>query len=134
MRNPSKAVAEELIHSDLSVASTLPSGYYIDRAIADKESESIFGRTWQIAARREQLAKPGDFITTELAGEQILVSRGAHGELRGFYNVCRHRAGPPATGCGNRKVFRCGYHGWTYGFDGKLLNAPEMVGHREFSL
>jgi len=132
VRNSSKAVAEELIHSDLSVASTLPAGYYIDRAIANKESESIFGRTWQIVARREQLAKSGDFIATELAGEPVLVSRGANGELRGFYNVCRHRAGPPATGCGNRKVFRCGYHGWTYGLDGKLLNAPEMDGTENF--
>ena len=126
------APALELIDSDLSIASTLPANFYIDPAIARVESEKIFGRTWQIVARREQLAKPGDFITTGLAGEQILVSRGTNGELRGFYNVCRHRAGPPATGCGNRKVFRCGYHGWTYGLDGKLLNAPEMEGTEDF--
>jgi choline monooxygenase len=46
--------------------------------------------------------------------------------------VCRHRAGPPAEGCGSRKVFRCGYHGWTYGLDGRLLNAPEMEGTENF--
>jgi choline monooxygenase len=128
-----QAVTQELIDSDLSVASTLPANYYIDAAIAKTESERIFARTWQIVARRDHLAKAGDFITAELAGEQVLVSRGVNGELRGFYNVCRHRAGPPATGCGNRKVFRCGYHGWTYGLDGKLLNAPEMEGTQKFN-
>src|SRR5262249_22726562 len=87
---------------------------------------------WQIVARREQLLKPGDFITAEIAGEQVLVSRGADGQLRGFYNVCRHRAGPPATGFGNRKVFRCGYHGWTYGLDGKSRTAPDMDGTADF--
>jgi len=58
--------------------------------------------------------------------------RGAGGELRGFYNVCRHRAGPPAEGCGSRKVFRCGYHGWTYGLDGKLISATEIEGVQDF--
>ena len=48
--------------------------------------------------------------------------------MRGFYNVCRHRAGPPAEGCGSRKLFRCAYHGWTYGLDGCLANAPEFDG------
>jgi choline monooxygenase len=63
----------------------------------------------------------------------LLLVRDAHGELRGFYNVCRHRAGPPAEGCGSRKVFRCGYHGWTYGLDGSLISAPEFEGQTGFS-
>ena len=127
------AIAPSLIDGDVSTASTLPANYYIDPAVAKSEVEKIFGRTWQIVARREQLVKPGDFITAEVAGEQVLVSRALNGELRGFYNVCRHRAGPPATGCGNKKVFRCGYHGWTYDLEGKLLNAPEMDGTNHFN-
>jgi len=54
------------------------------------------------------------------------------GQLRGFYNVCRHRAGPPAEGCGSRKLFRCGYHGWTYDLDGTLISATEIEGVRGF--
>jgi choline monooxygenase len=54
------------------------------------------------------------------------------GRLRGFYNVCRHRAGPPAEGCGSRKLFRCGYHGWTYGLDGALISATEIDGVEGF--
>ena len=127
-----KAAAQGLISPDIATALTLPADYYVSPQVASKERDHIFARTWQVVARREQLAKPGDFITAEIAGEQILVSRGTDRELRGFYNVCRHRAGPPATGCGNRKVFRCGYHGWTYGLDVKLLNAPEMDGTKNF--
>jgi choline monooxygenase len=85
-----------------------------------------------VVGHHDQLAKPGDFFTTELQGEPLLLVRGAQGELRGFYNVCRHRAGPPAEGCGSRKLFRCGYHGWTYALDGSLISAPEVEGVQEF--
>src|SRR5205085_1615802 len=87
----------------------------------------------QLVGQRAQVSKPGDFFTTELVGEPLLLVRGSDSKLRGFYNVCRHRAGPPAEGCGSRKVFRCAYHGWTYGLDGRLLNAPECEGVENFS-
>jgi choline monooxygenase len=67
-----------------------------------------------------------------VAGEPLLVVRGTDGQLRGFYNVCRHRAGPPAEGCGSRKLFQCGYHGWTYGLDGSLISATEIEGVEGF--
>jgi choline monooxygenase len=65
-------------------------------------------------------------------GEPLLLARGSDEKLRGFYNVCRHRAGPPAEGCGSRKLFRCGYHGWTYGLDGALISATEIDGVEGF--
>ena len=117
----------------MACARTLASSFYVDPAVAALEQEAIFRRTWQIVGRRAQVAQPGDYFTTELCGEPLLLTRDAQGELRGFHNVCRHRAGPPATGCGNRRVFRCGYHGWTYGLDGKLINAPEMEGTADFA-
>ena len=93
---------------------------------------SRFARSWQLVGYREQVVHAGDYFTFALAGEPLLVARGAGGELRAFYNVCRHRAGPPAEGCGSRKVFRCGYHGWTYGLDGRLITAPEFEGVKDF--
>lgn len=126
---------------DRSVANswTLPAEVYVDPAPLEREREHLFGETWQIVGRRDQVANPGDYFTAELAGEPLLMVRGSDSVLRGFYNVCRHRAGPPAEGCGSRKVFRCGYHGWTYSTDGRLLNAPEMEGtegfdHAQFGL
>jgi len=120
------------IAADIGRAWSLPSSYYTDPGVFEEEKNKIFRRTWQVVGHRGQLAKPGDYFTTELAGEPLLLVRGAGGELRGFYNVCRHRAGPPAEGCGSRKLFRCGYHGWTYDLEGKLISAPEFEGLQEF--
>lgn len=120
------------MNDDIARSWTLPANLYIDPAVLEREREEIFSRTWQIVGRRDQVSNPGDFFTAELAGEPLLMVRDQNGELRGFYNVCRHRAGPPAEGCGSRKVFRCGYHGWTYALDGRLLNAPEFEGVQDF--
>lgn len=111
---------------------TLPAEVYLEPELLAREKTSLFGKTWQIVGRRDQVGNAGDYFTTELLGEPLLIVRASDGILRGFYNVCRHRAGPPAEGCGSRKVFRCGYHGWTYGLDGRLLNAPEMEGTENF--
>jgi choline monooxygenase len=120
------------IDPDIARAWTLPSHLYADAATFTAEKEKIFARTWQVAGHASQVANPGDYFTTDLLGEPLLFVRGADGRLRGFYNVCRHRAGPPAQGCGSRKLFRCGYHGWTYGLDGALLSATEIEGVEAF--
>lgn len=114
------------IDADISLAWSLPARYYCDPVSAETEVEKIFARTWQVLGHRNQIPNPGDYFTTELLGEPLLIVRGEDHEIRGFYNVCRHRAGPPAEGCGSRKLFRCVYHGWTYGLNGKLISAPEF--------
>jgi choline monooxygenase len=121
------------IDPDIARAWSVPAPFYTDPSVLALEQEKIFGKTWQVVGHCHQLANPGDFFTTELQGEPLLLVRGAAGELRGFYNVCRHRAGPPAEGCGSRKLFRCGYHGWTYGLDGALISAPGFEGQLGFS-
>ena len=131
MSTPVNAITKALI-GNLESASTLPSRFYIDPAYLEDEKRHIFWKTWQIVGQSTQVKSPGDYFTANLLGEPLLISRGSDGELRGFYNVCRHRAGPAAEGCGTRKVFRCLYHGWTYSTEGKLLNAPEMEGTADF--
>jgi choline monooxygenase len=118
---------------EIAKAWTLPARFYFDPAAAEIEAQQIFRREWQVAAHRSQLANAGDYVTVEVAGEPLLLACGADQQVRGFYNICRHRAGPPATGCGSRKVFRCGYHGWTYGLDGALISAPEVEGVQDFN-
>jgi choline monooxygenase len=127
-------ISLDMLHvdSDISRAWSIPAPFYSDAEVFALEKEKLFASTWQVVGHRHQLAKPGDFFTVELLGEPLLLVRGTQGELRGFYNVCRHRAGPPAEGCGSRKLFRCGYHGWTYGLDGKLLSATEIEGVEGF--
>ncbi len=120
------------IENEVSRAWTLPSHLYIDPEVFAAEKENNFSRSWQVVGDRDQAAKPGDYFTVELNREPLLLVRGLDSKLRGFYNVCRHRAGPPAEGCGSRKLFRCGYHGWTYGLDGSLISATEMEGVENF--
>src|SRR5207248_5977270 len=120
------------IESDLARAWSLPAEFYFDSGTLLEEKERIFARTWQLVGWHDQLAKPGDYFTARIADEPLLLVRDEAGNLRGFYNVCRHRAGPPAEGCGSRKVFRCGYHGWTYGLDGRLISSPEFEGVEDF--
>jgi choline monooxygenase len=120
------------VEAEIARAWTLPTELYRDASIFAAEKEKIFSRTWQVVGNGSQVANPTDYFTTELIGEPLLIVRGSDGKLRGFYNVCRHRAGPPAEGCGSRKLFRCGYHGWTYGLDGALLSATEIEGVEGF--
>ena len=120
------------VEAEIARAWTLPAELYRDASIFAAEKEKIFSRTWQVVGNASQVANPTDYFTTELIGEPLLIVRGGDGKLRGFYNVCRHRAGPPAEGCGSRKLFRCGYHGWTYGLDGALLSATEIEGVEGF--
>ncbi|HXG66439.1 MAG TPA: SRPBCC family protein [Blastocatellia bacterium] len=112
----------------LAYAATLPARWYIDPQILEQEKEKIFARAWQLVGRAEQVAGPGDYFTAMICDEPIIVARGADEKLRAFSNVCRHRAGPVAAGQGRRKVFQCGYHGWTYSLEGRLLGAPEFGG------
>jgi choline monooxygenase len=113
----------------LAEAHTIPAPWYIDPAIAQLEDRHVFGANWQAIGRIDQVANPGDYFTTDLAGEPILTVRGADGQLRAFYNVCRHHAAAVATeACGHAQSFRCPYHGWNYGLDGGLKGMPEFAG------
>jgi choline monooxygenase len=75
-----------------------------------------------------QIARPGDVLVAEVAGQSILVIRGRDGELRGFHNVCRHRGSRLVAENTNCKLIRCPYHGWGYSLDGKLLGTPYFQG------
>jgi len=100
--------------------------------VLEAEKERIFGCTWQLVAHTDDLARPGDFLPTTIIDEPILLTHTLAGELRGFYNVCRHRAAQVVTSRGNRKSLQCGYHGWVYGLDGRLQAAREMDGTEDF--
>jgi choline monooxygenase len=116
-------------HDPLEEAWTIPAPWYFDERIAALERASTFSTTWQVVGRAEQVRDNGQFFTAELAGEPLVVARGEDGQLRAFYNVCRHHAAAVVTepqGCA--KQFRCPYHGWTYGIDGALKGMVEFDG------
>jgi phenylpropionate dioxygenase-like ring-hydroxylating dioxygenase large terminal subunit len=113
----------------LECASTIPAAWYVSEGIAELERQAVFARTWQVIARADQVRQPGQFVTAELAGEPLVVIRGADKQLCAFYNVCRHHAAAVATEVeGTANILRCPYHGWSYGLDGSLKGAPEFEG------
>ncbi|HEV2141388.1 MAG TPA: SRPBCC family protein [Candidatus Dormibacteraeota bacterium] len=120
------------LQDEVARASTIPARMYLDPSILEQEKDRIFARTWQLVAHRGELARPGDFKPTTILEEPILLTHAQDGQLRGFYNVCRHRAAQVVTTRGNRKSLQCGYHGWVYGLDGRLQTAREMEGTEDF--
>jgi choline monooxygenase len=113
----------------LEEAYTIPAPWYLDSRVEQVEREQVFGRNWIAVGRLDQVAAEGQFFTVEIAGEPLVIVRGADGELRGFFNVCRHHAAAVANvPCGSVQHLRCPYHGWTYGLDGALKGAPEFAG------
>jgi choline monooxygenase len=112
----------------LAFAATPPSHWYTDPQMLEREKQRVFARTWQLVGRAEMVARPGQYFTATVGDEPVLVTRDAGGRLRAFSNVCRHRAGPVAAGSGERRAFQCGYHGWTYSLEGRLIGTPEFDG------
>lgn len=117
----------------LAEASTIPAPWYVDSRVARLEGTAVFSKTWQMVGRVDQVERPGQFVTANVAGEPIVVVRGNDGVLRGFYNVCRHHAAAVVTeSCGQASLLHCPYHGWNYGLDGSLKGTPEFDGVKNF--
>jgi choline monooxygenase len=114
-------------------AFTIPASWYTNPEMLQLELQAVFGRTWQVIGRTGQVVSPGDYITAQVGNEPVLAVRGADGSLGAFFNVCRHHAAAVAVEqCGRAQSFRCPYHGWTYGLDGRLKGAPEFNEVRNF--
>jgi choline monooxygenase len=118
----------------LERASTIPADWYTDSRVTELERQTVFGRSWQLVGRVDQLKQPGQYVSWEVpAGEPIVAVRGSDGVLRGFFNVCRHHAAAVVTEPhGSARLLRCPYHGWTYALDGELRGTPDFTGVCDF--
>lgn len=127
-----KVWTNEPFEPNVARASTLDASWYLDPNVYEREMERIFARTWQAVGRVSDVAKAGDFITAEAAGEPLVIVRDQQERIRAYYNICPHRAGAVARGQGSRKTLQCLYHGWTFGLDGALLRVPGFEGTEDF--
>ena len=115
-------------------ARLLPGRAYHDPAIFEWERANVFAVDWVIVGRASEAADSGTYFVTELDGESIVVVRGRDGELRAFYNVCRHRGTAVVEEpCGTAVRFQCPYHAWIYDLEGKLVRAKHTEDLDDFS-
>ena len=109
-------------------AKTLPQRYFVSPEIFAQEREKIFSREWILIGHQSQLPNSGDYFISEVADENLIVVRDKRGEIRGFYNVCRHRGSRLIENRNGQlsAAIQCPYHAWTYALDGRLVGAPHM--------
>lgn len=106
-------------------ADTLPPECYTDDDFFEFEKEAVFNHEWLCVGRADWVKNPGDYFTTSIIGEPLVIAHTRKGEIKAMSSVCQHRAMLVAEGRGNTRGFVCPYHHWVYGLDGALINAPE---------
>jgi phenylpropionate dioxygenase-like ring-hydroxylating dioxygenase large terminal subunit len=105
---------------------------YTDPEIFDLEMDRIWGHSWVYVGHESQVSTPGEFITTTIGKEPVVLVRDKANAIHVLYNRCGHK-GAKVTGkpCGKSSVFRCPYHGWTYQLDGTLQMTPHKIGYED---
>src|SRR6266446_4533767 len=108
-------------------AKSLPQKYFVSPEVFSEEQEKIFSTQWLLVGHQSQIPDAGDYFVQHVIGESLIVIRDKSGEIRGFFNVCRHRGTRlKEDACGHASAIQCPYHAWTYGLDGRLIGAPHM--------
>ena len=108
-------------------AKSLPRKYFVSPDVFAKEQSEILSKRWLLVGHQSQIPKPGDYFLATIAGESVIVTRDQKSQVRGFYNVCRHRGTRlKEDACGHASAIQCPYHAWTYALDGRLIGAPHM--------
>ena len=105
---------------------------YVSEEVFALEMDRIFGSAWIYVGHDSQIPEPGDYWTTRVGLESVVMARGKQDEINVFYNRCPHKGARIAgDGCGHTKgLFRCPYHAWTFNLDGTLRGVPYLEGYQ----
>jgi phenylpropionate dioxygenase-like ring-hydroxylating dioxygenase large terminal subunit len=111
---------------DFPALPDIPLGRYTDPAFHALEAEYLFKRAWLYAGHESELVGPGSYKMCDIGGAPVLLVRGDDGEVRAFYNTCRHRGAPVVRNeSGTARLLVCQFHSWTYDLEGNLVRVPE---------
>ncbi|WP_193908254.1 aromatic ring-hydroxylating oxygenase subunit alpha [Vasconcelosia minhoensis] len=113
-------------------ALTLPSEFYSSAELYRLEQQQIFGKYWYYVGHLSQLHGPGSYFTVDIAEQPLVIVQDKAGTLRGFFNICTHRAGPVALDSGQCKRLTCLYHAWSFDLEGNLRGLPDMEAAENF--
>jgi phenylpropionate dioxygenase-like ring-hydroxylating dioxygenase large terminal subunit len=115
-------------------AVTLPAEMYCSSEIYQREQAQIFGKYWYYVGHVDQLDGEGSYFTVEIAEQPLVILRDRQNQLRAFFNICTHRAGPVAMGSGKCNRLTCLYHAWSFDLDGELRGIPDMETAENFDV
>ncbi len=111
-----------VVRSEPLFLSTLPGRYYYDPAIYDLELEKIFSSMWVCVGRADAIPKVGAYQVVTPGKESVIVVRNREGRAR----LCSAESGQL------KGSIQCRYHAWTYGLDGRLIGAPNVMSDERF--
>ena len=127
MFNPAASLDIESLIARQRTGFTLEQPFYTHPGVFARDVERIIARKWLFADHVSRIPNPGNYFIYEVAGESIIVVRDREGEVRAFFNVCRHRGSQICTEPeGTVARFVCPYHAWSYGLDGHCIRARGM--------
>ncbi|MEU4650124.1 aromatic ring-hydroxylating dioxygenase subunit alpha [Nocardia fluminea] len=105
---------------------------FTDEQLYRQELRRVFAPSWLFLAHTDQFHKPGDFFTTYMGEDPIIVTMDKQRRIRAYLNSCRHRgARVLRADSGATRNFTCTYHGWAYDLDGQLVSIPNQDGYPE---
>ena len=119
---------------DATISNGLPAKFYTDPDIFAHEREKIFFRNWLFAGHVTDIPQVGEYFTTKIFNQSIIVIRNNADKINAFYNVCRHRGHELLNGKGKVARISCPYHAWTYALDGELVGVRNANSVKNFSV
>jgi phenylpropionate dioxygenase-like ring-hydroxylating dioxygenase large terminal subunit len=109
---------------------------YVSEEVFRLEMEQLFANTWVYVGHESQVPEQGDYFSTEIGTQPVLMVRHTDRTIHVLHNRCPHKGVRITTEtCGNTgRFFRCPYHAWSFKTDGSLLAIPLKKGYENTGL